>query len=87
MLDLELGFHSELSSLFDCKGLIIQGLESSRLPQINNDIRTAFDFEAKREDDAFAGIRWVGNVLALSKSKGCLPLLERLIVLICRDES
>lgn len=83
VLDLELCLHAEPSTLLDGEWLLLESFDSARCAQVDNDIITAFDLESEGEDDTPAGVVGVGDVLALSKTKGLLPLLERLVVLIC----
>jgi hypothetical protein len=86
VLHLELGLHAESSSLFDYEGLALESLDGARGPQVDDDIGPTFDFEAEREDDAFARIVGVGDVCALAETERGLPLLERLVVLVCHEE-
>jgi len=82
VLDLELCLHAECSALLDCEWLALESFNSAGGSQVDDDVFTALDFKTEREDDAFAGIVGVGDVLALTKTKGSFPLLERLIVLV-----
>jgi hypothetical protein len=83
VLDLELCLHAEPSTLLDGEGLLLQSFDGTRCAQVDNDIIAAFDFKSEGEDDTPARVIGVGDVLALSKTKGFLPLLERLVVLVC----
>ena len=76
VLDLELCLHAERSALFDCERLALESVHRARGPQVDDDVRATFDFEPEREDDAFARVVGVGDVLALAKTEGCFPLLE-----------
>ena len=87
VLDLELRLHAKLGTLLDGKGLLLELLKRTRSTQVDDDVVAAFYLETKGEDDAFARIVGVGDVLALSKTKGGLPLLERLVVLVCGSQS
>lgn len=84
VLHLELCLHAEPSTFLDREWLFLKSLDGTRCTQVDNDIIAAFDFESEREDDATARVVGVGDVLALSKTKGRFPLLEGLVVLICR---
>lgn len=83
MLDLELRLHAEGSTLLDDEGLLLQSLEGTRRLEVNDDVGTSFDLEAKRVDDAFAGVVGVRDVLALAKTEGSFPLVQGLILLVC----
>lgn len=85
MLHLELGLHTEFGTLLDSEGLVLESLDSTRGPEINGDVGTSFDLESQREDDAFAGIVGVGEVLARAKAERLLPLAEGFVVLIYRE--
>jgi len=84
VLHLELCLHAEPGTFLDGEGLFLKSLDGTGCAQVDDDIIAAFDFESEREDNASAGIVGVGDVLALSKTKGRFPLLERLVVLVCR---
>ena len=76
MLDLELGLHAERGALLDGEGLVVECFERTRRPQIDDDVVTAFDLEAEREDNAFARVVGIGDVLALAETERGLPLLQ-----------
>lgn len=84
MLDLELRLHAECRTLLDDKGLLLEGLQSTRRLEVDDDVGAALDFESERVDDAFAGVVGVGDVLALAETKGGLPLVQRFILLVWR---
>jgi hypothetical protein len=86
VLDLELSLHAECGALLDCKRFALECLNSARRPQVDDDVFTTFDFETEREDDAFAGVAGVGDVLALTEAEGGFPLLEGLVVLVYDGE-
>ena len=83
VLDLELGLHAETSTLLDGEGLLLELLERAGRAQVDDDVGAAFDLETEREDAALARVVGVGDVLALAEAKGGLPVLQRLIVLVC----
>ena len=59
MLDLELRLHAESSTLLDDEGLLLKSLKSTGGLEVNDDVGAALDLEAKRVDDALAGIAGV----------------------------
>ena len=83
MLDFELGLHAESSALLDGEWLALERLDSARRPQVNDNVFATFDLETEREDDTFAGVVGVRDVLALTEAEGGFPLLQRLVVLVC----
>lgn len=83
MLDLELCLHAEGGTLLDDEGLLLESLKSTGGLEVDDDVGAALDLEAKRVDDAFAGIAGVRNVLALTETKGGFPLVQGLILLVC----
>lgn len=83
VLDLELCLHAETCTLLDGEGLLLELLERTRSTQVDDDVVAALYLETKGENDALAGVVGVGDVLALAKAKGRLPLLQRLIILVC----
>lgn len=83
MLDLELRLHAERSTLLDDEGLLLESLKSTGGLEIDDDVGAALDLEAKRVDDAFAGVAGVRNVLALTETEGGFPLVQGLILLVC----
>lgn len=83
MLDLELCLHAERSALLDCERLARKSIDGAGGPQVDDDVVATVNFETEGEDDAFARVVGVGDVLALAKTERRLPLLERLIVLVC----
>ena len=85
MLNLELRFHAKLGTLLDSKGLLLQSFERTGCPQVDDDVVATFNLETKGEDDTFAGVVGVRDVLALTKTKGCFPLLQRLVVLVWKS--
>lgn len=85
MLDAEAGLHAEASTLLDGKRLLVEGLQGTGLSEINDDVRSAFDFEAKREQDHFARVVGVRDGVAAAETKRLFPLAEGLIVLVCKD--
>jgi hypothetical protein len=44
MLDLELRLHAECSTLLDCERLALESLDGAGRPQIDDNVRAAFDF-------------------------------------------
>ena len=62
MLHLELRLHAELGALLDCEGLVLERLEGTGRLEVDDYVGAAFDFEAEREDDAFARVAGVGEV-------------------------
>lgn len=56
VLDLELRLHAECSTLLDDERLLLECFKSTRRLEVNDDVGAAFDLEAKRVDDAFAGV-------------------------------
>jgi hypothetical protein len=75
MLNLELGLHAESGALFDGEWFALERFDSTRRPQVDDDVFATFDFETEREDDAFAGVVGVRDVLALAEAEGSFPLL------------
>jgi hypothetical protein len=75
MLNLELGLHAESSALLDGEGFALERLDSTRGPQVNDDVFSTFDLKTEREDDTFAGVVGVRDVLALTEAEGSFPLL------------
>lgn len=49
VLDAEAGFHAESGTLLDSEGLLVEGLESASLGQVDDDVRSALDFQAQGE--------------------------------------
>lgn len=84
VLHLELGLHAETSALLDGEGLLLELLEGAGSAQVDDDVLTALDLEAQGEDDAFARVVGVRDVLALAQAQRGLPLLQRLVVLVWR---
>ena len=46
MLYAEAGFHAESCTLLDGEGLLVEGLEGAGLSQVDDDVGSAFDFQA-----------------------------------------
>lgn len=83
VLDLEGGRHSELGALLDAEGLVLEGLFGARHRQINRHGRSTRGVHRQTVNDADAGIRGVGEVLAAREAEGFLVSLEGLIVCVC----
>lgn len=84
MLDAEAGLHAESGALLDGEGLLVEGLEGAGLGQVDDDVRSALDFQAQGEQDDLARVVGVGDGLAAAESEGLFPLAEGLIVLVCK---
>lgn len=61
MLDAEARFHAEGGALFDREGLVLEVLDRTWLVEVDDDVRTAFDFETEREDHDAALVAWVAD--------------------------
>jgi hypothetical protein len=86
VLDLELCLHAECSALLDGEWLLLEGLKGTGRLEVDDNVGAALDLETERVDDAFAGVVGVGDVLALAKTKGSLPLVQSLVVLVCCED-
>lgn len=69
VLDLEGDLHAERGAFLDGERFLCKSLNRGSILQIDNDIVAAVDLEAQGEDDAFAGVVRVGDVLACSEAK------------------
>lgn len=85
VLDAETGLHAESRALLDGERLLVEGLEGAGLGQVDNDVRSALDFETQREQDDFTRVVGVGDGLAAAETEGLFPLAEGLIVLVCEE--
>lgn len=85
VLDAEASLHAESGALLDGEGLLVEGLEGAGLGQIDDDVRSALDFQAQGEQDDLAGVVGVGDGLAAAETERLFPLAEGLIVLVCGD--
>ena len=83
MLDLEDGLHAELGALLDGEGLFLERVDCARRLQVYDYVWPSLDLEAEREDDAFAGVVLVRDVLASAEAERLFPLAKRLVVLVC----
>ena len=83
VLDAEAGLHAERRALFDGEGLLVEGLEGAGLRQVDDDVRSALDFQAQGEQDHLARVAGVGDGLAAAEAEGLFPLAEGLVVLVC----
>jgi hypothetical protein len=84
VLDLEDGLHAELGALLDSEGLVLERVDCAGGLEVNDNVRPSVHLEAEREDDAFAGVALVRDVLAGAESERLFPLAEGLVVLVCR---
>jgi hypothetical protein len=84
VLDLELCLHAEAGALLDGEGLVLEGFSGAGGFEVDDDVGAAFDFETEGEDDAFAGVVGVGEVLARAQAEGFFPFLEGFVVLVWR---
>lgn len=87
MLDAEAGLHAESSTLLDGEGLLVQGLESTGLGQVDNDVGAAFHLETEGDQDDFPRVIRVGDGLAATETERLFPLAKGLVVLVCGNES
>ena len=83
VLDAEAGLHAESGALLDGEGLLVEGLESAGLGQVDDDVRSAIDFETQGEKDDLARVVGVGDGLTAAETERLFPLAEGLIVLVC----
>lgn len=82
MLDTEASLHSEHGALLDREWLVLQRVEGAGSGEIDDDILTALDLEAERENDNFAWVVGVAESVAAADTEGLLPFAERLVVLV-----
>ena len=85
MLDAEAGLHAEGGALLNGEGLLVEGLEGAGLGQVDDDVRSALDFQTQGEQDDLARVVGVGDGLAAAETERLFPLAEGLIVLVCGD--
>jgi len=64
VLHFEARLHAERRALLDREGVLVEPLERAGLAEVDDDVRAALDFEAEREDDAFAGVVGVREAFA-----------------------
>jgi hypothetical protein len=83
VLDAEAGLHAERRALLDGEGLLVEGLEGTGLGQVDDDVRSALDFQAQGEQDHLARVAGVRDGLAAAETEGLFPLAEGLVVLVC----
>jgi len=83
VLDAEARLHAEGRALFDGERLLVEGLEGAGLRQVDDDVRSALDFQAQGEQDHLARVAGVGDGLAAAEAEGLFPLAEGLVVLVC----
>lgn len=69
MLHLELCLHAELCAFLNPERLVLELLERAGGLEVDDYVGTAFDLEAEREDDAFAGIVGVAQSLAAAQAE------------------
>ena len=79
MLDLELGNHSELSSLLDLEWLVLQGGLCTLCGEVDGHRGAASSFQREGEDDALARVVWIGDGWSGGEAKGSLVALKGLI--------
>jgi hypothetical protein len=82
VLDAEASLHAESGALLDSEGLFVERLEGTGLGEVDNDIGTAFDFQAEGEQDHFAIVVGIRDSLAAAETERLFPLAEGLIVLV-----
>ena len=70
VLDLELGAHGELGALLDLEGLVLEGGLAAGVGEVDGDGVTAGRVHGEGENDADAGVRGVGEVLAAAEARG-----------------
>lgn len=80
MLHLEARLHAEGGALLDGEGVLVQVLERAGLRQVDDDVLTALHLEAEREDDDFARVVGVREVVARAQAEGLLPFAEGFVV-------
>lgn len=83
MLNHKVRLHAETSPFLNSERLVLESIDGARSSQVDNDVRTAFDFEGEGLDDTFAlvvGIHCYG--WGRREAEGGLPAIERLIFLI-----
>lgn len=82
MLDLEHGLDTELGTLLDREGLVLQRVEGTGSRKVDNNIRASFSLEGQGFDDAFSGIVRVCNCVAGVQTQRRLPSVERFVIRI-----
>ena len=80
MLHLEARLHAEGGALLDGEGVLVEVLERAGFGQVDDDVLAALDFEAEREDDDFARVAGVAEVVARAEAEGFLPFAEGFVV-------
>lgn len=83
MLDAEAGLHAESGTFFDGERLLVERLEGAGLVEVDDDVGSAFGFQAEREQDHFARVVGVGDGVAAAETEGLFPLAEGLVILVC----
>ena len=85
VLDAEASLHAESGALLDGEGLLVEGLEGAGLGQVDDDVRSALDFQTQGEQDDLARVVGVGDGLAAAETERLFPLAEGFIVLVCGE--
>lgn len=76
----------KLGSLLDCEWFILESLKSVGTRQVESDIGLSGCLNGERLDDACPWVVGVADGFTGVQAEGCLPSVERFVVLICRDK-
>lgn len=82
VLDLEGDLHAEGGAFLDCEWRLLERVHGSGIFQVDDDVGAALNLETKGEDDAFARVVWIRDVLARAEAERLFPLAEGLVVLV-----
>lgn len=82
MMDLKSRLHPECGAFLDGEGVVLEIFERAGLFEIDDDVWAAFDFEAERFDDDFAGVFGVADGGACAQAEGLFPFAEGFVVLV-----
>lgn len=83
MLDAKAGLHPERRALLDGEGVLVEVLEGAGFGQVDDDVAAALHLQPQREDDDFAWVLGIGEVLARAQAEGLFPFAEGVVVGVC----
>lgn len=68
MLHLKAGFHAERGAFLDGEGVVFEVFGGARFAEVDDDVRTAFDFQSEGFDDDAAWVFGVADGAAAADS-------------------